>query len=512
MADDDGPPPLDAEEEEEEEIQTRPAAPRPSFLITGNKKARALIDYTGKSERELTFKKGDIIAIIGTGTETDTGFFAGAMRGAFGVFPSSAVELIEAGVAEPPAPKPVLPPITNSPLPERKGTSPLPCSPSPLGTSSTGTGSGPIVPPPDAPAGERNDRMRAEVLKELITTERDYVRDLDTAISVFLIPLRATNIIPADQINQIFSSLELIVEVNREVLKELESRQKDESADVLVGDVFTKMSNYFKMYVSYCSNQQASVAALEKCQSQKQIKAFLDICHSDPKCKGLQILSFLIKPIQRICKYPLLFRELLKYTPSDHPDYKQLLLAQQKLDEVATYVNEGKRYSEGLSKVIEIQQHVMGCETLITPSRIYVREGAMKGAVGKEKLQPRQVYLFNDMVMLARAKGAAPAKKGSQANLKKPPEKSLYECRAQFMLEKAKLVNVSDTKVIQHAFEIHADKRVAVFVCVDEKEKNSWLRDIKALLKEFQKKQLMEMKRQSSIGGGMTPRTTSAIF
>src|SRR5436190_1013847 len=91
--DDDGPPPLD--EEEEEVVVTR-AAPRPSFLISGNKKARALVDYTGKTERELTFKKGDIISIIGTGTETDQGFFAGAMPGAFGIFPATCVEMIEA--------------------------------------------------------------------------------------------------------------------------------------------------------------------------------------------------------------------------------------------------------------------------------------------------------------------------------------------------------------------------------------------------------------------------------
>lgn len=31
--------------------------------------------------------------------------------------------------------------------------------------------------------------------------------------------------------------------------------------------------------------------------------------------------DYLIKPVQRICKYPLLFKELLKCTPAEHPDY-----------------------------------------------------------------------------------------------------------------------------------------------------------------------------------------------
>jgi RhoGEF domain len=58
---------------------------------------------------------------------------------------------------------------------------------------------------------------------------------------------------------------------------------------------------------------------------------FLDICHSDEKCKGLFINSFLIKPIQRLCKYPLLLRELIEHTPETHPDYQVLVTSKQKV-------------------------------------------------------------------------------------------------------------------------------------------------------------------------------------
>jgi len=54
----------------------------------------------------------------------------------------------------------------------------------------------------------------------------------------------------------------------------------------------------------------------------------------------------------------------LKYTPGDHPDYQQLILAKQRLDDVAGYVNEGKRFSEALQKVMDIQRNVDGCEVV----------------------------------------------------------------------------------------------------------------------------------------------------
>jgi hypothetical protein len=37
--------------------------------------------------------------------------------------------------------------------------------------------------------------------------------------------------------------------------------------------------------------------------------------------KGMDIEDFLVKPIQRLPKYVLLFKDLLKNTDEDHPDY-----------------------------------------------------------------------------------------------------------------------------------------------------------------------------------------------
>jgi hypothetical protein len=63
------------------------------------------------------------------------------------------------------------------------------------------------------------------------------------------------------------------------------------------------------MYKVFCANQQNSLAAVDQhSKKNPQFKKNLDVCHSDPRCRGLFLQSFLIKPIQRVCKYPLLLR------------------------------------------------------------------------------------------------------------------------------------------------------------------------------------------------------------
>jgi len=69
----------------------------------------------------------------------------------------------------------------------------------------------------------------------------------------------------------------------------------------------------------------------------------------------LDMCSFLIKPVQRICKYPLLIREILKQTDQKHKDYSNLEQAFDKIEMVVTIVNEATRQAEDVQKMLNIQ-------------------------------------------------------------------------------------------------------------------------------------------------------------
>lgn len=99
---------------------------------------------------------------------------------------------------------------------------------------------------------------------------------------------------------------------------------------------------------------------------------------ANPSTKGLNLTSYLIKPIQRICKYPILLRvrtinfqlfsiiiswkkkELIKNTPENHPEFNTLSSAMDKIEQVVSYINENKRFQENRSKLEEIENQFEG--------------------------------------------------------------------------------------------------------------------------------------------------------
>lgn len=68
---------------------------------------------------------------------------------------------------------------------------------------------------------------------------------------------------------------------------------------------------------------------------------------------GLNLESYLLKPVQRICKYPLFLRELLKATEQSHTDFTKLERARDKIDAIVAQVNERTKHLEQMMQTID---------------------------------------------------------------------------------------------------------------------------------------------------------------
>jgi hypothetical protein len=65
-------------------------------------------------------------------------------------------------------------------------------------------------------------------------------------------------------------------------------------------------------------------------------------------------------PIQRIPRYLLLLKELIKHTPESHPDFTNLNEAHDKIQKVANALNEAEREAESMHKIYLIQTSLEG--------------------------------------------------------------------------------------------------------------------------------------------------------
>lgn len=353
---------------------------------------------------------------------------------------------------------------------------------------------------PSSPVSKKRskDDLRKECITEIYQTEKDYILDLEIMIDVFIFPLRTMGIIDEQELKQIFSNVEVLIHCNKEMLKQLESVIGDNSngkfdGDIQIGEIFTKLSDYFKMYKVFCANQQNSLSSVDTyAKKNAKFKKNLEVCHGDPRCRGLFLQSFLIKPIQRVCKYPLLLRELIRYTPEEHPDFQPLQNAFEKINAVVANINEGQRQAEGLQRIIDLQKLIDGVDSLVAPGRNFKKEGELsyyKSSKSKHA-EKRHVFFFSDLILVTIKRG----------------EKK-FEHKLSISLENCTLTVLADSTHIKNSFELVQGKKKHAVKCIlgcdTPKECHEWVRNIKQLIKEYQKRKLNEIKKLQE--RGLTP-------
>jgi hypothetical protein len=126
---------------------------------------------------------------------------------------------------------------------------------------------------------ERESEREREMRFLMILTNRD-----SECNQVFLQPLTKSAIISPTEINNLFSNVEIVANLNRTLADEFEASEKDASEKggvLLLGETFLKLADYLKMYTTYCANQPVSLATLEACSEQPAFAQFLSVCPND---------------------------------------------------------------------------------------------------------------------------------------------------------------------------------------------------------------------------------------
>ncbi|KAI4878526.1 hypothetical protein NFI96_006837 [Prochilodus magdalenae] len=113
--------------------------------------------------------------------------------------------------------------------------------------------------------------------------------------------------------------------------------------------------------------------------------------------------DLMIKPVQRIPRYELLVKDLLKHTPEDHPDHPFLLDAQKNIKQLAEKINKGRRNAEEVERetrvMQEIEAHIEGVEHILNPQRKFLRQEMVMEAKSVGGKKDRSLFLFTDLLI-----------------------------------------------------------------------------------------------------------------
>ena len=116
--------------------------------------------------------------------------------------------------------------------------------------------------------------------------------------------LQIQKIVSPDTIHYLFGNLNALVDFQRRFLIQLEEIAEKSPEEQRIGHLFIQFEDSFSVYEPYCANYYSAQDLVV--QETPRLQKLADILNPI-----YELPSMLIKPVQRICKYPLLLKELL---------------------------------------------------------------------------------------------------------------------------------------------------------------------------------------------------------
>jgi hypothetical protein len=243
------------------------------------------------------------------------------------------------------------------------------------------------------------ERRRQEAIFELIYTEKTYLHDLQSAVSIFLLPLEKA--ISRKEVDQVIGNWDDLLAINTVLLSDLQTIEAnpDEPIVHVVGNVLKRhIDSLASVYEIYCSGQMMATKKLMDLLKNPSVDGILK--NASSQTSGLDLSSYLLKPMQRITRYPLLVKQILHYTPTTSPDHLILQDLVTRLELILKRVNDQVKLQECNAKITKIRQLVDfdgSGDPLGEKSMTFVYEGTLFKAKSGRELK---AYLFSDLLLL----------------------------------------------------------------------------------------------------------------
>ncbi|XP_044099766.1 breakpoint cluster region protein [Neovison vison] len=249
---------------------------------------------------------------------------------------------------------------------------------------------------------EKGMEMRKWVLSGILASEETYLSHLE-ALLLPMKPLKAAAttsqpVLTSQQIETIFFKVPELYEIHKEFYDGLSPRVQQWSHQQRVGDLFQKLASQLGVYRAFVDNYGVAMETAEKCcqanaqfaEISENLRARSNKDAKDQTTKN-SLETLLYKPVDRVTRSTLVLHDLLKHTPSSHPDHPLLQDALRISQNFLSSINE------------EITPRRQSMTVKKGEHRQLLKDSFMVELVeGARKL--RHVFLFTDLLLCTKLK------------------------------------------------------------------------------------------------------------
>lgn len=239
---------------------------------------------------------------------------------------------------------------------------------------------------------QRRLQQRRNVIKELVDTEMVFVRDMNIVEEIYKGTAEACPKLDGKTSKIIFRNVDEIVAFHTAFLVQLKdavaavyipqgrrssapkeasiksnstgsnsgAQSQTESDDAkdrttTLGPLFQLNAEKMKIaHEGFLRNSDLAAKRLIQIQQDPTVQVWLNECHEVAKdlTAAWDLDSLLIKPMQRLTKYPNLILTILQHTPPDHPDRPALVAAKDTLEIAIIEINKTKKNFELVGQIV----------------------------------------------------------------------------------------------------------------------------------------------------------------
>uniref|UniRef100_A0A3Q1IJN3 FERM, ARHGEF and pleckstrin domain-containing protein 1 n=1 Tax=Anabas testudineus TaxID=64144 RepID=A0A3Q1IJN3_ANATE len=310
------------------------------------------------------------------------------------------------------------------------------------------------------------------IAKELLTTERTYVKDLEVITVSFQSAVGQDEATPDSLKSTLFSTFEPLHKFHTGFLREVEQRlalwEGRSNAHIKgdyqrIGDVMLKNLQGLKPLTANLHKQSEVLFELEKaCRASRKLESLCRDFELQKVCY-IPLTVFILRPLHRLIHYKQILERLCKHYLATHVDFRDCRAALADVSEVVDQLQRSLIKMENLQKLLELKKDLIGVDNLLVPGREFIRLGCLSKLSGKG-LQQRMFFLFSDVILYT--------SRGMTAT-------NQFKVHGQLPLHGMTIRESEDEWGVPHAFTLVGQQQSVVVAASSLTEMEKWVEDIK---------------------------------